>query len=175
MFSDIDNWNQKATQFGPANMVCYPLPAVGERFPFLAANMSPLQSGKPANEIEEYRSILEAIAFTERYSYELLQQAGAQISDQIFTVGGGGKSDLLSQIRATVMNKQVVTMANSGSDIGAAMLAYAATTCIDQDLAAGLTQIKMPQTKQFNPDGREKDALERNYQSFLQLTSEYKS
>lgn len=173
--SDIDNWNQKATQFGPANMVCYPLPAVGERFPFLAANMTPLQSGKPANEIEEYRSILEAIAFTERYSYELLQQAGAQISDQIFTVGGGGKSDLLSQIRATVMNKQVVTMANSGSDIGAAMLAYAATTCIDQDLAAGLTQIKMPQTKVFNPDGREKDALERNYQSFLQLTAEYKS
>ncbi|MEY3890544.1 MAG: hypothetical protein RLY62_726 [Actinomycetota bacterium] len=156
-------------------MVCYPLPAVGERFPFLAANMIPLQSGKPANEIEEYRAILEAIAFTERYSYELLQQAGAQISDQIFTVGGGGKSDLLSQIRATVMNKQVVTMANSGSDIGAAMLAYAATTCIDQDLAAGLTQIKMPQTKVFNPDGREKDALERNYQSFLQLTAEYKS
>lgn len=87
----------------------------------------------------------------------------------------GGKSDLLSQIRATVMNKQVVTMANSGSDIGAAMLAYAATTCIDKDLAAGLTQIKMPQTKVFNPDGREKDALERNYQSFLQLTAEYKS
>ena len=173
--ADIDNWNQKATQFGPASMVCYPLPAVGERFPFLAANMIPLQSSKPTNEIEEYRAILEAIAFTERYSYELLQQAGAQISDQIFTVGGGGKSDLLSQIRATVMNKQVVTMANSGSDIGAAMLAYAATTCIDQDLAAGLTQIKIPQTKVFNPDGREKDALERNYQSFLQLTAEYKS
>lgn len=59
----------------------------------------------------------------------------------------GGKSDLLSQIRATVMNKQVVTMANSGSDIGAAMLAYAATTCIDKDLAAGLTQIKCHKQK----------------------------
>jgi xylulokinase len=173
--ADIDNWNQKATQFGPANMVCYPLPAVGERFPFLAANMIPLQSSKPTNEVEEYRAILEAIAFTERYSYELLQQAGAQISDHIFTVGGGGKSDLLSQIRATVMNKPVVTMANSGSDIGAAMLAYASSICIDQDLAAGLNQIKLPQTKVFNPDSREKDALERNYQSFLQLTSEYKS
>jgi xylulokinase len=173
--ADIDNWNQKATQFGPAGMVCYPLPAVGERFPFLAANMIPLQSSKPTNEIEEYRAILEAIAFTERFSYELLQQAGAQISDQIFTVGGGGKSDLLSQIRATVMNKPVVTMANSGSDIGAAMLAYAATICIDQDLAAGLNQIKMPQTKVFSPDSREKEALERNYQAFLQLTANYKS
>ena len=173
--SDIDNWNQKASEFGPASMVCYPLPAVGERFPFLAANMSTLQSSKPKNEIEEYRAILEAIAFTERYSYELLQQAGAQISDQIFTVGGGGKLDLLSQIRATVMNKPVVTMASSGSDIGAAILAYASTISVDQDLAASLSQIKMPQTKQFNPDSREKDALERNYQSFLQLTAEYKS
>jgi xylulokinase len=173
--ADIDNWNQKATQFGPASMVCYPLPAVGERFPFLAANMIALQSSKPSNEIDEYRAILEAIAFTERYSYELLQQAGAQISDQIFTVGGGGKSDLLSQIRATIMNKPVVTMANSGSDIGAAMLAYASSICIDQDLAAGLNQIKMPQTKVFNPDSREKEALERNYQAFLQLTAEYKS
>jgi hypothetical protein len=55
------------------------------------------------------------------------------------------------------------------------MLAYASSICIDQDLAAGLNQIKLPQTKVFNPDSREKDALERNYQSFLQLTAEYKS
>jgi len=171
--SDIDNWNLKATKHGPATTVCYPLPGVGERFPFLAPTMSALQTAPFASEVEQFRSIMEAIAFTERYSYELLSKAGAQISDQIFTVGGGGKSDFLSQLRATVMNKQVVTMANSGSDIGAALLAYAATITQDLDLAAALDHVLIAQTKQFNPQKDQQDALERNYQKFLVLTSKY--
>jgi sugar (pentulose or hexulose) kinase len=81
----------------------------------------------------------------------LLPTPIAQISDQIFTVGGGGKSDFLSQLRATVMNKQVVTMANSDSDIGAALLAYATTITEDLDLAAALDHVLIAQTKQFNP------------------------
>jgi sugar (pentulose or hexulose) kinase len=116
---------------------------------------------------------MEALAFTERYSYELLIKAGAQISDQIFTVGGGGKSDFLSQLRATVMNKQVVTMANSGSDIGAALLAYAATITQDLDLAAALDHVSIAQTKQFYPQRYQQDALERNYQKFLVLIAKY--
>ena len=173
--SDINNWNIKASQFGPANLVCYPLPAIGERFPFLSPNMKALKSGSATNTVEEFRAILEAIAFTERYSYELLQSAGAQLSDQIFTVGGGGKSDLLSQIRATVMNKPVVKMTNSGSDIGAALLAYASVNSKNNDLAIELSQINITQSKQFMPQSQEKDELERNYQRYLKLTAEYKS
>jgi xylulokinase len=135
--------------------------------------MSALQTAPFTSEVEQFRSIMEAIAFTERYSYELLSKAGAQISDQIFTVGGGGKSDFLSQLRATVMNKQVVTMANSGSDIGAALLAYAATITQDLDLAAALDHVSIAQTKQFNPQKDQNDALERNYQKFLVLTAKY--
>lgn len=172
---DIDNWSLKAVQFGTANIVCYPLPAVGERFPFLSPNMKALQSGSASNEVEQFRAIMEAIAFTERYSYELLGNAGAQVSDQIATVGGGGKSDLLSQIRATVMGKKVSIMADSGSDIGAALLAYAATYSLDNDLATPLSQIKIAQTKSFTPKADQVAALERNYQRFLQLTAEYKS
>ena len=66
-------------------------------------------------------------------------------------------------------------MADSGSDIGAALLAYAATYSLDNDLATPLSQIKIAQTKSFTPKADQVAALERNYQRFLQLTAEYKS
>jgi xylulokinase len=174
--TDIDNWNQKATDFGVANVVTYPLPGVGERFPFLAPDMKNMISGKVKNDIEAFRAILEAIAFTERYSYELLAKAGADISDTIFTAGGGGKSALLSQIRATVLGRPVITLSKSGSDIGAAMLALAADQLSsDGDLAGGLAKIKISHGETFNPSDNEKDHLERNWQEFLTLTANYRS
>ena len=174
--SDIDNWNQKAADFGVANVVTYPLPNVGERFPFLAPEMKNLISGSVKNDTEAFRATLEAIAFTERYSYELLEKAGADISPQIFTAGGGGKSALLSQIRATVLGKPVVTLSKSGSDIGAAMLALASDqVSSDGDLAEGLSKIKISHGEIFNPADNEKDGLERNWQEFLTLTATYRS
>ena len=174
--SDIDNWNQKAADFGVANVVTYPLPNVGERFPFLAPEMKNLISGSVKNDTEAFRAILESIAFTERYSYELLAKAGADISPQIFTAGGGGKSALLSQIRATVLGKPVVTLSKSGSDIGAAMLALASDqVSSDGDLAEGLSKIKISHGEIFNPADNEKDGLERNWQEFLTLTATYRS
>ena len=174
--ADIDNWNQKAADFGVANVVTYPLPNVGERFPFLAPEMKNLISGSVKNDTEAFRAILEAIAFTERYSYELLAKAGADISPQIFTAGGGGKSALLSQIRATVLGKPVVTLSKSGSDIGAAMLALASDqVSSDGDLAEGLSKIKISHGETFNPADNEKDDLERNWQEFLTLTATYRS
>jgi len=174
--SDIDNWNQKAAEFGVANVVTYPLPNVGERFPFLAPDMKNLISGSVKNDTEAFRAILESIAFTERYSYELLAKAGADISPQIFTAGGGGKSALLSQIRATVLGKPVITLSKSGSDIGAAMLALASDQVgSDGDLAEGLSKIKISHGETFNPSDNEKDDLERNWQEFLTLTATYRS
>lgn len=174
--ADIDNWNQKAAEFGVANVVTYPLPNIGERFPFLAPDMKNLISGSVKNDTEAFRAILEAIAFTERYSYELLAKAGADISPQIFTAGGGGKSALLSQIRATVLGKPVVTLSKSGSDIGAAMLALASDQLSsDGDLAVGLSKIKISHGEIFNPADNEKDGLEHNWQQFLTLTANYRS
>lgn len=172
---EIDSWNKKAELFGPATITTYPLPAVGERFPFLAPDMENLIDGTPQNESDLFRAILEAIAFTERYSYELLTKAGANISPEIFTVGGGGKSKVLTQIRATVMDKPIITMPNSGSDIGAAYLAIAADMGVDgSDLSENLAKINIPQGEKVFPSPMQKQALELNYQKFLELTSKYR-
>jgi hypothetical protein len=70
-------------------------------------------------------------------------------------------------------------MAKSGSDIGAAMLAYASHNCQDHDLAKALSDINLSdiniaQTNHFTPQDDERAELARNYQSFLELTAKYK-
>ncbi len=72
------------------------------------------------------------------------------------------------------MNKPVVIMAKSGSDIGAAMLAYASHNAQDNDLAKALSEINIAQTNIFTPQDDQRAELARNYQSFLELTAKYK-
>ncbi len=177
--TEIDKLSEQASKNGPASIATYPLASIGERFPFAAPLMPNLISGTPKDDIELLRAIFEAIAFAERLSYEILEKAGANISPAIYTSGGGAKSKLLSQIRATVLNRPVITLKNSGSDIGAAMVAMAshkiATAVLkDLDLASALEQIQISHGETYTPLASEKDQLERNYQSFLNLTASYR-
>lgn len=177
--TEIDKLSEQAAKNGPASIATYPLASIGERFPFAAPLMPNLISGTPKDDIELLRAIFEAIAFAERLSYEILEKAGANISPAIYTSGGGAKSKLLSQIRATVLNRPVITLKNSGSDIGAAMVAMAshkiATAVLkDLDLASALEQIQISHGETYTPLASEKDQLERNYQSFLNLTASYR-
>jgi hypothetical protein len=56
------------------------------------------------------------------------------------------------------------------------MLALAADQLSsDDDLADGLSKIKISHGETFNPADNEKDALERNRQQFLTLTATYRS
>ncbi|MEY3250433.1 MAG: hypothetical protein RLZZ27_541, partial [Actinomycetota bacterium] len=96
--NDIESFNNKAAQIPSANFITYPLTVTGERFPIKSSTITNLISAKPDNDEMEFRGILEGIAFTEKYAYDLLQKAGAKLSQTIYTTGGGGKSKVLSQI-----------------------------------------------------------------------------
>ena len=91
----------------------------------------------------EYRGILEGLAFTERYAYDLLQKAGAKLSQTIYTTGGGGKSKVLSQIRANILNREVAITNTTGSDMGAAFLSLASHTKTSDDLTGELMKINI--------------------------------
>ena len=130
-----------------------------------------LQSGEPQGQLDEYRAILEGIAFAERLSYEILEKAGAPIHGEIYTVGGGSKSTLLSSIRATVLNRQIALLSDSGSDIGAAMIAIGASA--GGDLATQISKIQIPIGKTQSPDESQRDQLEARYQEFLALIHSY--
>jgi xylulokinase len=163
--SDIKSWDQKAEVRGPASFVTYPLVATGERFPIANKDLAKVSSGSAVNEIDNYRAILEGIAFAEKLSYEILAKAGAPLTGELRTAGGGTKSPTWCRLRATVLNRPIIAKKDSGSDLGAALIAIAATTN-PSDIAAGISAIDLQAGEPFLPVAREVEALAKNYSLF---------
>ena len=168
---NLENLNNKASSIGGANFITYPLTVTGERFPIKSSSITNLISAKPESDLMEYRGILEGIAFTERYAYDLLQKAGASLSPTIYTTGGGGKSRVLSQIRANILNKPVAITNTSGSDMGAAFLSLASHSKSGDDLTGELMKINISHGEIFQPI--QDQPLSSNYQKYLTLISPY--
>ena len=169
--ADIKQWDAKAAAHGPASIATYPLVGTGERFPVANKELTALVTGTPKDEVDEYRSILEGIAFAERLSFETLHKAGAEITGAIYSAGGGSRSAIWSEIRATVMNRDIATVKDSGSDIGAAMIAAAAHR--GGDLAKELDRFNSSTAEITHPNKDERDALESRYQEFLALVAPF--
>ena len=171
--SEIKSWDQKAAAQGPASFAIYPLVGTGERFPVANKDMECVATGTPQNEADEYRAILEGIAFAERYAFEILESAGAQISGAIYSAGGGSRSAIWSEIRATVMNRPIATVKDSGSDLGAAMIAAASHR--GGDLAKELDKFNSSTVEVIEPKKSEREALENRYQEFLTLVKPFQN
>ena len=163
--SDIKNWDEKAEANGPASFVTYPLISKGERFPIADKELTNISSGKAVDDSDNYRAILEGIAFAERLSYEILAKAGAPLTGELKTVGGGAKSPIWCKIRATVLNRPIIAQKNSGSDLGAALIAIAATTS-PLDIAKGISAINLPAGDIYQPNPAEVEAMSRSYELF---------
>jgi sugar (pentulose or hexulose) kinase len=176
--SEIKAWDEKAAAHGPASYVLYPLVGIGERFPIANKEMTSIATGTAQSEIDEYRAILEGIAFAERYSFEILENAGAQITGAIYSAGGGSRSAIWSQIRATVMNRPIATVKDSGSDVGAAKIAAASHRVESSgggDLATELDKFNSSTVEVVEPNKLEREALENKYQEFLTLVKPFQN
>jgi sugar (pentulose or hexulose) kinase len=176
--SEIKSWDQKAADHGPASFAIYPLIGTGERFPVANKEMKCVATGTAQNEIDEYRAILEGIAFAERYAFEILENAGAEITGAIYSAGGGSRSAIWSEIRATVMNRPVATVKESGSDLGAAKIAAASHRVESSgggDLAKELDEFNSSTVEVIEPNKLEREALENRYQEFLTLVEPFQN
>lgn len=69
------------------------------------------------------RAIMEGVTFELRRTLEIVEAAGNQV-DRVYTIGGGARSDLWSQIKADIYQRPVYTFeASEGGILGAAILA----------------------------------------------------
>ncbi len=164
---DVADWDQKALHHGPSSTVSYPLAGIGERFPIANKDLERRFTNRPIDDVDEYRAALEGIAFAEKLSYEILANAGAPLTNQLFTVGGGSRSNIWNSIRATVLNRTISIVKESGSDIGAAMIACAASQGVD--LAEGLDRFNSSTVEQVNPEINQVAMYQEKYQKFLEL------
>lgn len=121
-FTDLPAMDLAAQAHGPATVRCYPLTGVGERFPIADPDYRPWWSGEPRSEVDRYRAVLEAVAFTERLGLERLSDLGAP-GRRHHAAGGGSRSAVWNQLRADVLGVPLHHPPEAGSGYGAAALA----------------------------------------------------
>lgn len=123
----FDHYNQLATQLSPTNLASYPLSDMGERFPFVCPEAQRFLLGAPCDQATEYAAILEGVGYAERLAFEMMEQLGCAVRDQIFTAGGACKSKAWLQIRSDILGKTLKVPTHTDAVMGAALLASLAT------------------------------------------------
>jgi sugar (pentulose or hexulose) kinase len=127
--ADLERLNHSAIHAEPTRTVVYPLVGVGERFPFAVpeAHGFMLAPSGPQICIEvRYRAILQGIAMLERLSFDSLKQLGAETGGRFSVSGGAVNSEALNQIRADVLERELLIPAVTEGAFGMAVLVAAA-------------------------------------------------
>lgn len=107
----------------PTGLDYYPLPAIGERFPFADPNRVPRLQPRPSDDVQFFQALLEGIAAIEAQGYARLQALGAPQPQVIYSVGGGAGNRAWTQIRQRVLNIALREPAHHQACYGAALLA----------------------------------------------------
>jgi sugar (pentulose or hexulose) kinase len=111
----------------PGSHFCYLLRSKGERFPFLNSEAETFFETEPTSAAESWASQLQSLAFVERWGYERLRDCGVAVGSQIFSAGSAAASPVLSQLRASALDREVIHCRQPNSAFGAAVLAASAT------------------------------------------------
>ncbi|GAA4834559.1 FGGY-family carbohydrate kinase [Saccharopolyspora rosea] len=162
--AELSGLDAAALERGPSTVVQYPLRGEGERFPFLAPDAARFLLGVPEDDVDEYRSRLEGVAYCERLALERLADLGAPASGPVRTAGGGARSAAWCSIRASVLNTEVIRVLGAGTALGAALLAASGSTYPDLSSAAAAM---VPEGERIEPTAAEVARLDEGYRGFL--------
>ncbi len=121
-----DEFDRAALDYLPSRIFCYPIAGKGERFPFVNSETRGFVTAEPANMREWHAAQLQAVAFVERWGYEVLQRSGVSVGTTVYSTGGAASSITLSHLRASALNRRVVRCSDSNAAFGAAILAASA-------------------------------------------------
>lgn len=163
--AELETLNQSIAGRPPTSLVIYPLQKQADRFPIKKSNISGFVLGSPSDRAELYQGYLEGVGLTERLAYDLLTQLGASIGDRIYSAGGGSSSREWLQIRANILNKTLVKPENTGSAMGAAILAASKTHFASLSEAAGQM---VTHEWSIEPEVNRISEYDRKYQQFVE-------
>ncbi len=110
----------------PTGIALYPIVSEGERFPFINPAARAFAEPEPSNDIEHLAAAMEGVGYVERWIYEMIEGLGAPVGEDVYTSGGGCKSDLWLQIRADITGRQMRVPAVAEAAMGSAINAAAA-------------------------------------------------
>jgi sugar (pentulose or hexulose) kinase len=162
--ADLNELNRLASACIPTPLVRYPLAKQGERFPFIKTDAQGFMLGSPIDLAEKYASGLEGVALVERLAYETLQKIGLEVGEWIYITGGGSKSLLWSQVRASVLHKALLQPAVTETAFGAAVIAASGCWYPTISQAAG-QMVKISQS--IEPNAAWQPTYEDRYAVFI--------
>jgi xylulokinase len=140
--ADLDALARAAAEYLPCDVLLYPLPQTGERFPFVSGHAERVLSPEPRNQAEHFAAYLQGTAFVECWAYEIVAELGGETEGTVFTSGGGSRSDLWMQLRADVLGRETARTRTPDSAFGSAVLAASAS------LLAGHAEAAMAMVKE---------------------------
>jgi sugar (pentulose or hexulose) kinase len=104
----------------------YPLPGVGERFPFADPRLAPRETPRPADDARFLHGLLEGIARIEALGYRRLGDLGGPALGAVRTVGAGARNVAWAEIRRRVLGVDLVQARSEEAAVGVAGLALRA-------------------------------------------------
>jgi D-ribulokinase len=162
---DLNQLDGQAAELLPTALIRYPLARQGERFPFASPTAAGFTEGRSTTRIESYAAGLEGLALLEKLCYETIASIGAQVGERIFTTGGGSKSRLWTELRASALDREMITLEVEEAAMGAALLA--AKGAWYGSLAAAGQMVRVKEVIQPNPAWQ--PAMDEKYRRFLYL------
>ena len=156
---------EKAGQAGLSSTAHYPLPGTGERFPFSVRSARATLASAPTSLLDHVRSVMEGVAFVERLGLEVLESYGALLTRHHVS-GGGSKSMVWNEVRASVLNRTLTIPRYSDSAVGAALIAAQA---LSSTTLAETTQALLPPAHQVDPRAEWRTPLEDRWGEFLDM------
>jgi sugar (pentulose or hexulose) kinase len=101
----------------------YPLPRVGERFPFADPRRESCVSPRPSDDAQFLQGLLEGIAAIERRAYDCIREWGGGCAQRVFSVGGGARNPAWSRIRQRRLGVPLTQPRHEEAACGAAVFA----------------------------------------------------
>ena len=120
---NLSRLDEEAVSYIPSNLIIYPLVGKGERCPFVNSEAEGFMVGKARDKAGLYAGYLEGVGLVEKWIYELIEELGGKVAPEIYTSGGGAKSNIWLKIRASILNKVLIRSAVPEASFGAAILA----------------------------------------------------
>lgn len=123
--TDYDRLTDAAKAYEPARSIVYPLTSRGERFPFLAADAEPFETGRVVDDAERFAGVLQGVAYAERLCFDYMDLLGVPCDGELRVTGGATQNRYWSQLRADVLGREVAVPQHPDPGVGMALLAAA--------------------------------------------------
>ncbi|MGH3412436.1 MAG: FGGY-family carbohydrate kinase [Marmoricola sp.] len=165
--ADLDHLTAQAARL-PYGPIAYPIVTPGERFPFLAPSMEPFVLGDVADDAEMFAAVMLGLACVERLCFDMLAELAAPVDGHVCFTGGGTRNRYWCQLRADLLDRQVILPEHAEPALGMAVLA---ATTDGTSIRQAADRMVRPDT-QLSPRRREQPALFDRYGTFVDQIAE---